>query len=43
MCLAIAANKAHFCDCFRNSGYFVCGVDRVLRFVIIRLHERQKK
>jgi len=36
--LAMAANKAHFCDCCHNMGHFLCGVERVKCFVNIHLH-----
>jgi len=36
--LVIAANEAHFCDCYRNMGRFLCGVKRVKRFVNVSSH-----
>ena len=27
--LAIAANEAFFCDCYRNMGHFLCSVERI--------------
>ena len=34
----MAANEAHFCDCCRSMRDFLCGVERVKRFVNIHLH-----
>jgi len=31
--LAIAANEAFFCDCYRNTGHFLCSAERIKRFV----------
>ena len=36
--LAIAANEAHYCDCCRNTGHFLGGVERVTHFVNIHVH-----
>jgi len=36
--LATAANKAFFCDCYRNMGYFLCSVERIKSFVNVHLH-----
>jgi len=35
--LAIAANEAFFCDCYRNTGHF-CSVERIKRFVNVHLY-----
>ena len=32
--LAVAANEAFFCDCYRNMGHFLCSVERIKRFVV---------
>jgi len=34
----ITANEAHFRDCCRNTGHFLCVVERVKRFVNVDLH-----
>ena len=34
----IAANEAHFWDCCRNVGHFLCGVARIKRYVNVYLH-----
>ena len=34
----IAANEAHFLDCCRNMGHFLCGVKRLKRYVNAHLH-----
>jgi len=34
----LAANEAHFWDCCRHTGYFLCGVERVKRYVNAHLH-----
>ena len=34
----IAANEAHFWDCCRNVGHFLCGVARVKGYVNVYLH-----
>jgi len=36
--LAIAANEAFFCECYRNMGHFVCGVESIKRFLNVHLH-----
>jgi len=36
--LAIAANEAFFCDCYCNMEHFLCGVERIKRFVNVHLH-----
>ena len=36
--LAIAANEAFVCDCYRNMGHFLCSVERIKRFVNVHLH-----
>jgi len=36
--LAIAANEAFCCDCYRNMGHFLCSVERITRFVNVYLH-----
>jgi len=38
MYLVVAAYEAHFCDFCRNMGHFLCGVERVKRFVNVHLH-----
>ena len=35
--LAIVANEA-FCECYRNTGHFLCSVERIKRFVNVHLH-----
>jgi len=37
MYLAIAANEAFFCDCYRNTGNFLCSVERINRFATVLL------
>ena len=34
----LAANKAHFWDCYRNVGHFRCGLERAKRHVNAHLH-----
>jgi len=34
----LAADKAHFSDCYRNVGHFRCGVERAKRHVNAHLH-----
>ena len=36
--LAIAANEAFFCDCYRNMEHFLCSVERIKRFLNVHLH-----
>jgi len=36
--VAIAANEAFFCDCYRNMGHFLCSVERMKRFVNVHLY-----
>jgi len=36
--LAIAANEAFFCDCYRNMGHFLCSLERIKHFVNVHLH-----
>jgi len=36
--LVIATNEAFFCDCYRNTGHFLCSVERIKRFVNVHLH-----
>jgi len=36
--LAIAANEAFFCDCYRNVEHFLCSVESIKRFVNVHLH-----
>jgi len=30
--------RSVFCDCYRNMGHFLCGVERIKRFVNVHLH-----
>jgi len=36
--VSLHANEEHFCDCYRNVGYFLFGLERVKRFVKVHLH-----
>jgi len=37
-CWVSLSKKRIFCDCYRNMGRFLCGVERVKRFVNVHLH-----
>jgi len=30
--------RSVFCDCYRNTGHFLCSVERIKRFVNVHLH-----
>jgi len=38
ICLAVAVNEAHVCDCWRNMGHFAFAVEMAKRFVNVNLH-----
>ena len=38
---ALLPTKRIFGDCCRNTGHFLCGVERIKRFVNVHVHRQQ--